>query len=232
MGNSQARTSELEMKKVDEDEVLIGFPASKVLLRTKNIVIMSALAPAPLLCPTCTEPFTSISGLCVPSLLSCGHCVCAPCADGLTKAVLPLCTLCSSRITTTFVPNHSLADVIATGVRLDVDTVAVRSFQPSAPQNDGRMPLGSSSGPEGNVTTSGLLPPPPLGRGERRRKDAVKERLDTCESEAGAVPSLEKIRSECDASAALLSTAADEVRECTQRVRANAETAVRMRTRM
>ena len=71
------------------------------------------------LCPTCTEPFSSMSER-FPHSLPCGHCVCKECADSLRLLPSPACSLCGADICDDAIPNTGLA-LFADGVTALLD---------------------------------------------------------------------------------------------------------------
>lgn len=67
------------------------------------------MASKPVCCPGCGEHFRASPSESVPIAFSCGHSLCAPCADAILLTPVPTCIICNSLVQTSHV-NLALAE--------------------------------------------------------------------------------------------------------------------------
>ena len=73
----------------------------------------------PLACASCGEPYTSETCDGIPTLLSCGHCICAACYTAISVMSPMKCIICQSVVSDTVVKNMALAaycDTVRSGI--------------------------------------------------------------------------------------------------------------------
>lgn len=68
-------------------------------------------------CPECGTQFTATDPLRMPAELSCGHTLCAECANAITLCSAPVCTVCKAGVFADVSPIHALAALADSGCK-------------------------------------------------------------------------------------------------------------------